>query len=48
MYRVYHLNVFCAAFLTREEALRFVLNQTRRTDNYYFSEDFEILDGSDA
>jgi hypothetical protein len=46
-YRVYHLNVYVKSFRTRDDALRFILSQTKRQDNYYFAEDFEILDGSD-
>jgi hypothetical protein len=47
-YRVYHLNRYVKAFRTRDEALDFIIDQCVRQDAYYFSEDFEILDGSDA
>jgi len=46
-YRVYHLNRYLQTFTSRDAALRWVIAQTKRQDNTYHYEDFEILDGSD-
>lgn len=46
-YRVYHMNRYVKSFPTRDAALDFIVKQSNREDNYYFAEDFEILDASD-
>jgi hypothetical protein len=46
-YRVFHLNRYLRTFGNRDDALRWIMKQCDRQDNYYFYEDFEILDGSD-
>lgn len=46
-YRVFYLNNYLGTFSNRDNALRWIMNQTKRTDYSYHYEDFEILDGSD-
>ncbi len=46
-YRVFHLNNYIRSFTSRDAALFWIIDQTKRMDNTYHYEDFEILDGSD-